>query len=288
MQIDRDAPTLAQVVADSPMADLVPFRIAFNEPVTGLDASSFVVTGLGCTISKLDGGGTQYQLWLQGCSETPMLTIKANSVTDSAGNRGPLIDVVNGSGSIDETGPSVTFHETSRQSRGVSPSFEITFSEHVDGFSLNSLVRTGTAKNCTFALTEILSGLSYQLQSSECSAGTLRIAIPEKTVSDAAGNLGPIIATESALVSIDFTPTQKTEAAVNISSVPKKSETIKGDALEPSSVTVSRQAAATPSAKSESFEALAVRAIEQVPGYGWVGLAALIIGVRLSRRLIRR
>ena len=288
VQLDRDAPTVASIFAESPMADLVPYRVSFNEAVTGLDGNSFAITGSGCAISKLDGGGSQYQLWLGGCTETPTLAIKANSATDAAGNKGPLADVAAGSGTIDETGPSVTFRETSRASRGVSPSFDINFNERVEGFSLNSLVRTGSAKNCTFQLTEIVTGTNYQLQSTGCGAGTLRIALPQNSISDAHGNLGPLLTTESALASVDFTPSVKPAESVSISSIPKRLSVPEGQPLETSNVTVSSQKSTQPSAGGETLEALAARTLEQVPSYGWVLLAGLIVAVRLSKRLIRR
>ena len=288
VQLDRDAPTVAEIIAESPMADLVPYRVTFNEPVKGLDANSFAITGDGCTLSKLDGGGRQYQLWLNGCTESPTLAIKANAATDEAGNKGPLADVKAESGTIDETGPSVTFRETSRASRGVSPSFEINFNESVEGFSLNSLVRTGTAKNCTFQLTEIVSGTNYQLQSTDCGAGTLRIALPANSISDASGNLGPLITTESALASIDFTPTVKPEENVSISSIPKLPSAPEGKPLDPSNVTVSGEKPTEPAPSTETLEALAARALEKVPSYGWALIAGLILAVRLSKRLIRR
>ncbi|MEY2737699.1 MAG: hypothetical protein RL683_817 [Actinomycetota bacterium] len=288
VQIDRDAPTVAEVIAESPMADLVPYRVTFNEPVNGLDSSSFAITGDGCTLSKLDGGGSQYQLWLSGCAETPVLTVKANSARDEAGNQGPVTDVTAGAETIDETSPSVTFRETSRASRGVSPSFEINFTEPVEGFSLNSLVRTGTAKECTFQLTEIVQRINYQLQSTGCGAGTLRIALPQNSVSDTQGNLGPIITTESALVAIDFTPTSKPEENVSVSSIGSHPTTPEGKPLDPASETVSSQNQTKESPSGETFEALATRALEKVPNYGWLLLAGLVAAVRFSKRLIRR
>ena len=288
VQLDRDAPTVAEVIAESPMADLIPFRVTFNESVNGLEAGSFGITGDGCTISKVDGGGSQYQLWIGGCTETPELAIKANSVSDVAGNRGPLADVTAGSGTIDATGPAVTFRETSRASRGVSPSFEINFTETVEGFSLNSLVRTGTAKNCTFELTEIVQGTTYQLQSIGCGAGTLRIALPQNSISDVQGNLGPLFTTESALAAIDFTPTLKPADNISVSSIGTHPTSPKGEPLDTARATLPSQATQMASPSGETLDALAVRTLEKVPSYGWVLLAGLIFALRLSKKLIRR
>jgi hypothetical protein len=286
--VDRDAPTLSSMVAESSIADLIPYRISFNEEVLGLDQTSLSMDDSNCRVSKIDGGGTQFQVWLAGCQATPSLTLKANSVRDSAGNSGPPTDVVNGSGSVDQTPPTVTFHETSRADRGVSPSFEITFNEPVEGFSLNSLVRTGTAKGCTFSLTEISSHLVYQLQSSSCGEGSLRIALPANSVSDGQGNLGPLITTDSALVAITLTPTSKTANPVTAATITNANTHESGEQLTESPKELESQTATSNTNSKQSFEALAVKAIEQVPTYGWVGVAALIIGLRLTRRLIQR
>ena len=286
--VDRDAPTVASMVAESPMADLIPYRINFNEDILGLDLAALTTDDPNCRVSKVDGGGTQFQVWLAGCLSTPNLTLKANSVRDSAGNFGPLTDVVNGTGSVDQTPPTVTFHETSRADRGVSPSFEITFNEPVEGFSLNSLIRTGTARGCTFSLTEISSQLVYQLQSSSCEEGSLRLALPANSVSDGHGNLGPLITTESALVAISLTPVDKTANPVSAAAIKASNTHEPGNLLTESPKPSSTQTPANYKDSEQSFESLAVKTIGQVPTYGWVGLAVLIIGLRLARRLIQR
>ena len=283
--VDRDAPTVASMVSESPIADLISYRIDFNESVTGITTASFRVAGNGCSMSKLDGGGSQYQLWLAGCLETPTLTLKARTATDQAGNIGPATDTVNGSGTVDQTAPTVQIQETSRADRGVSPSFQISFSEPVSGFTLNSLTRTGTAKECTFSLTEITPSQLYQLQSSSCSQGTLRLSLPALAVTDQNGNAGPMVTTESALVFIDTTPTSPpaTPARIVPVSIPKTlGQPLIATAPAP-------QKTVKPKHQSENeLVSLFTKSMEQVPPAGWFGATALLLGVASVRRLIRR
>jgi hypothetical protein len=107
---------------------------------------------------------------------------------------------------IDDGAPSVQFASVSRSSTADSPSFNVTFSEPVVGVTLNSFGRTGSAKNCSFAINEVLAGLSYRIVASNCLTGTLALLLPANTVTDATGNLGPLSETSSELVHIDRQP----------------------------------------------------------------------------------
>lgn len=284
--IDRDAPTLASIVADAPMADFIPYQLDFNESVTGLSLASFRVSGAGCLLSKLDGGGSKYQLWLTGCTETPTLTLRARTATDQAGNTGPLVDSVNGSGSIDQTPPVVQFQETSRTDRGISPSFQVSFTEPVTGFTLNSLSRTGSAKGCTFNLTEIQLGQLFQLQSSNCSQGTLRLSLPALSVADMKGNAGPMISTESALVFIETMPAASTVAPARV--VPLSIPAPVGEALMPGSTPVVKPVVTKTENSGIGLVEQVRESLERVPPLGWLGAGALILGAATLRRLIRR
>ena len=286
VNVDREAPTVASLVADSPVADVIGYRLEFNESVVGLSLSSFRVTGGGCQLSKLDGGGSQYQLWLTGCNETPSLTLKAMTVTDQAGNIGPQIDIVNGSGSLDQTAPTVQFQETSRSDRGVSPSFRISFSEPITGFTLNSLTRTGTAKGCTFTLTEITAGLLFQLQSSSCAQGTLRLSLPALAVADLKGNNGPLVTADSALVLIDTTPTSKPVAPARI--IPASTVPEGGESLLPTKPKAEKPIQSSGTHPVSELALTVVESIERVPSVVWFGAFALLLGAMTLRKVIRR
>ena len=284
--VDREAPTISVMTPEAPMADEIQYHLEFNESVTGLTLGNFRVVGAGCVLSKLDGGGSQYQLWLTGCTATPTLTLKANSVSDQAGNLGPIADSVNGSGSIDLTAPTVQFTETSRNDKGVSPSFQITFSEPVTGFTLNSLTRTGTAKGCTFALNEITAGTVYQLQSSSCGLGSLRLALPALTVSDHNGNPGPLVTTESALVLIDVTPTSHLMTPARVTPVAQVTQA--GQALSPTKTLPRATKVAKPKAQRNEFVSLVGKSIDRVPPVGWFMATVLFLAAAAIRRIIRR
>ena len=284
--VDRDAPTIASIISEAPVADEIQYHLDFNESVTGLSLSSFRVSGSGCVLSKLDGGGSQYQLWLTGCTGTPTLTLKASTVSDQAGNLGPAADSINGSGSVDQTAPSVQFTETSRSDRGVSPSFQIAFSEPVVGFTLNSLTRTGTAKGCTFTLTEIVAGANYQLQSSACGQGNLRLSLPALAVTDLKGNAGPLITTESALVLIDVSATPHTVSPARLK--PVIVPPITGQALVPTKPIVVKTVATKSKEPENELVTLVSKSIERVPPYGWFTATALLLAAAAIRRFIRR
>ena len=56
--IDKTAPTVSSIVRQSPAsnptnADILVFRVTFNEPVTSVGANSFVITG---TTTPIDAG----------------------------------------------------------------------------------------------------------------------------------------------------------------------------------------------------------------------------------------
>jgi len=68
---------------------------------------------------------------------------------------------------------------------------------------LDVFTRSGTAKNCTFTLTETTAGLVYKVATTTCGAGSIKLGVPANAIQDANGNLGPNVAVESAPVIID-------------------------------------------------------------------------------------
>ena len=284
--VDREAPSVSTMASDGSTADMISYRIEFNEPVTNVAPSSFGVVGSGCVISKLDGGGSQYLLWLTGCAEAPVLTLKAKTATDFAGNVGPLNDVVNGNGSIDQVAPAVQFQETSRPDRGVSPSFQVSFSEPVVGFTLNSLTRVGSAKGCTFSLSEITPGRLFQIRSSSCGQGSLRLTLPALAVADLHGNAGPLVSTESSLVYIDSTPTSLPITPARVS--PVSNPAVVGNPLGETPGVVSHLKPTAGKPKENQLLSSVVQSFDQVPPQGWFAATALMLGAAFIRRAIRR
>lgn len=198
--IDRDAPNLINNRLVSTNSDLSEFEVVFNEPVMGLTPSSFEVAA-GCSLSKLDGEKADYRVWLTGCTDVAELTLKPLSARDTAGNLGPA-SAQNTSGNADKLPPSATIAELARTDKSISPSFEIRFDELVTDFTIDSLSKSGTAKNCEFALYEVSPGTVYRIDSSGCSAGSVKLSLLAWSVTDSHGNLGPAVQIESAVARI--------------------------------------------------------------------------------------
>lgn len=199
--VDYEAPSVSSITNAS-IADLVDYTVTFNEAVANLNASSFALTGTGCTVSKIDGSGASYHVFVSGCTGQSSLTVKSFSARDLAGNVGPTTDQTNGNGSADTLPPTATLSELERTDKALSPSFELRFDELVSGFTINSFSRSGTAKNCGFTLTEVTQGRVFRIDTSACTEGSLKLTLLANSVSDSHGNLGPTVTVESALAKI--------------------------------------------------------------------------------------
>ena len=198
--VDYEAPRVTSIT-NATTADLVDFTVNFSEPVTNITAGSFTLTGTGCSISKVDGQGSSFHVYVAGCSGTSGLTVKSLAATDTAGNQGPATDQSN-TGSADNVPPTVVITELERSDKALSPSFELRFDELVTGLTVNSLSRSGTAKSCTFTLVEVTANRVYRIDTAACGAGTLQVSLLAKTVTDSHGNLGPSVEVESPIAKI--------------------------------------------------------------------------------------
>ena len=199
--VDYEAPNVKSITSGT-IADLIDFAVEFSEPVTNIANNSFSLTGAGCSISKLDGSGSSYHVYLTGCSGQSSLTVKSLTARDLTGNVGPTSDQSNSNGDADNLAPTAAITELERTDKSLSPSFELRFDELVSGLTINSLSRTGTAKNCNFTLGEVTVGRVFRIDSSNCAAGTLGVTLLANSVVDSHGNSGPSLATVSPLTKI--------------------------------------------------------------------------------------
>lgn len=209
--VDRVIPAVTSITKGaSSRNDLLVFELVMSEIVTGMASTGtdWVVSGTGCKITKLTGAGTSYSMWVTDCADgvKASISLKANSLTDSAGNTGPASDTLSPEVQIDDQLPRVTIAADARASQIASPSFTLTYSEAVTGVTLDTFTWSGTAKNCKFALTEVTVGTVYRLATTTCGAGTLKIGVPAGSARDANGNVGPALPVESATVIIDVDP----------------------------------------------------------------------------------
>ena len=278
--VDLDPPTVT-TASTSNSSDLTEFDITFSEPVTGFNIDALTIAGSGCSISKLDGSGANYKLWLTGCQEQTWVTVKNKTVLDAAGNLGPTSDQSN-PGNLDTVAPGAQFTEVTRVDKTLGPSFELRFDEVVTGFTINALSRSGTAKGCTFILTELTSGLHYRVDSNSCKAGSLKLTLAANSVVDLRGNAGPLQNVDSPVVKI------LTLAPATVTS-PSSLDAYE----EPESEALVVAPAAKPDVKvtkPENSSTIGSAKIKPLSIDSWVaiGVALLALLVARPRRVIRR
>lgn len=284
VQVDRQSPAVVKLQAGSPIADLIPFEVTFSESVAGISSNSFLVGGTGCSLSRLEGGGAEYLVWLVGCTQNPTVAVKALSSSDLAGNLGPITDTQTGTGIIDEVAPAVTITEKPRTAKSESPVFVFLFSEPVQGFTINSLVQNGTAKNCTFTLTEIASGTNFELASSNCQTGTLKLTLPAKSVTDSNRNLGPESNVDSPVAKIDLTQSNDNQQAAAPAAVDwRPSEPVDGTPLvqTPPLVTSPK---VKPTTEQNDLATFATTTLNSVGPQGWLSIGIATVALFIARR----
>ena len=199
--VDYEAPAVTSIT-NTTSADLIDYSVTFSEPVTNITSNSFTLTGTGCAISKVDGLGSSYHVYVASCTGSSGLTVKSLAAKDEAGNQGPAADQTNNTGSVDSIAPNATITELDRTDKSLSPSFELRFDELVTGLTINSLSRSGTAKNCSFTLVEVTANRVFRIDTAACALGTLKVTLLAKSVTDSHDNVGPIINVDSPVAKI--------------------------------------------------------------------------------------
>jgi len=131
--ITKFSPRLAITNATSITYDLI-----FSETVTGLIAGDFSLSGTGsstCSIGSPSGSALTYTVGLTGCSVgTIVLTLTANSVSNTGSQTGPSANTAAETVVIDQTAPSVSSVSApanSTYSNNQTPTFTMVFSESV-------------------------------------------------------------------------------------------------------------------------------------------------------------
>lgn len=142
----------------------VTYDVLFSETVTGLAAGDFTKSGSGsgtCSIGSPSGSGTTYVLTISGCSVgTVVLSISANSVSNTGSQTGPSSIRQAAAVTIDQTAPtisSVSAPAGSTYSNNQTPTFTMVFSESVTVTGTPRLTLTvgSSTKYATFlALTD--------------------------------------------------------------------------------------------------------------------------------------
>ncbi|MDN4163330.1 beta strand repeat-containing protein [Nocardioides abyssi] len=177
--VDRTAPTVTLTAPAGPVNGPTAVGVVFSESVTGFAVSDLVVTG--GTASGFSGSGTTYSLTLTPATDGPVtVAVPALAANDAAGNGNAPSAVL--SRTADLTRPTVTLTAPTGPVNGPF-SVDITVSETVtDLVAGDFTVTRGTLSGLTG------SGTTYRIQVSPAAEGTVTLALPANTVSDAAGN----------------------------------------------------------------------------------------------------
>ncbi|GAA5109619.1 hypothetical protein GCM10023339_09910 [Alloalcanivorax gelatiniphagus] len=175
---DRTAPVLTLTGPSTPQRAAYDVTVTASEPVTGLTASDFSVTG--GTVGALTGTGP----WTVQVAPTTegdvTLTLAAGAVADAAGNANPVRSTT---AVHDVTRPGVTVSSTAGDPTGDSPlTFTLTFAEPVTGLTVDELVVTGGTATLSGT------GATRTVEVVPTAEGEVSVAVPAGAAQDAAGN----------------------------------------------------------------------------------------------------
>jgi hypothetical protein len=199
--VDSTPPTATLAPLLSPTGgSTITFGLPFSEPITGLTADAFGVTGTsaGWAVTNVVGTASAYRVTVHSDGPTDgtvVLTLGAGSVTDLAGHAGPPADVAaTATFATDTTAPSTVIYATPHGSATNVTSIDVTvtFSEWVADLPLGAVQIAGTSNAATpWTIEQMLgSGATYgfTISSPNPANGTLTIGVPDGATTDAAGN----------------------------------------------------------------------------------------------------
>jgi hypothetical protein len=218
---DTTAPSvnsLTALAATPTGGTTIPFGLIFSEPVGGLEASDFNVTGSshGWDITDVSGGPVGYTVEVSANHPddgTVGLELAPDAVTDYAGLTGPPgAESAEATYARDDTGPTVVLWQTPHRmyiNDGGVDYFNVTaaFSEPVTGFTPGDVILGGTSHAARpWAVPAIVGedrGTNYGFSVDQPSwfNGTLTFQIPDGAVTDLAGN--PVAASNVVTVYLD-------------------------------------------------------------------------------------
>lgn len=198
--------SLKPLVPNPTGAHTLPFGLIFKEPVTGLAAGDFTISGSssGWSVQGVTGKASTYTVTVvadEGGGGPPdgtvTLKLGAGTVTDKAGRAGPTADVGATVEVAAETVPPVAVLyavNTHGEPVGTSYSVSIQFNEPVTGFTAADFQLGGTSNAATPWTRETLygSGANFNITISNPNPadGTLTIQIANASLKDLAGNDG--------------------------------------------------------------------------------------------------
>jgi Bacterial Ig-like domain len=200
VQLDSTVPlpvSMNRADSSPTSAASVGFSVSFNEPVTGVDATDFVLTTTGAvsgsSVTGVSGGGTTYTITVAtgtGDGTIRLDVADDDSIADLAGNLLGGIGAGNGNFAageayaIDRTSPTVSMSSTAPDPTNALPiAVTVTFSESVTGLVAGDITPgNGTVQN--FAG----SGALYTFDLVPAGDGLVTAAIGAGLAQDEAGN----------------------------------------------------------------------------------------------------
>lgn len=211
----------------------ITYRLAFQQSVTGLDASDFQIAGtaLGWQVSSVTGEGAgPYTVSLSGPGGagtaggdgTVTLSLLAGSLTGANGIVGPAFNEPAAVVTVDRTPPSASWGTTpTTPTADATLTYPLTFSEAVSGIAAGDFTNQGTATGCTFtpSAATAVAGTPINVVASGCSNGTVAPVLAAGTVTDSVGNTGPIFPSVGGQVTIDRSPPEPTAFAPSSASL---------------------------------------------------------------------
>lgn len=160
-------------------ASPVPFTVAFDRTVTGLDTGDFTVTG--GVVSSITGSGSSYtvQVTPSGIG-TVTLSLPAGRCADTVGNTNAS---ASGSTVYDNAQPTCTITPNGTSTNASPIIFTVTFNKSVTGFTSSSVTVTNGSVSSVAG-----SGAVYTVNVTPSADGTVTVSVPAGRVTDSSGN----------------------------------------------------------------------------------------------------
>jgi hypothetical protein len=198
------------------------YALSFDQPVSGLATSDFVLTGsaTGWSLTGITGSGAgPYTVTLGGTPTTEgtlTFTLAAGAVTNAAGTAGPTAPAVAPTVTVDRTAPTVTdFTAPASPTNAGVLVYALTFAEPVSGLEPADLAITGSSTGWSVTSVSGTGAGPYAitLAGPGTTEGSLVLSLAAGAVTDLADNAGPASATPAASVTIDRTAPEVTTFA---------------------------------------------------------------------------
>jgi len=145
------------------------------------------------------------------------------------------------------------------------------------GLTINSLSRTGSAKDCAFTLSTVATGSVYRVDSSGCSAGSLKVILLAGAVSDTHQNPGPATAVESAMVRI-VEPEPTSLNSANLASLETPPILVSGRSTPKVTEIVK------PLPKQGLAADMLVPSVESLKPESWVSIAIALVALAVAKK----